>query len=318
MKSPAGVNWGTLLFRRGATALVTLWGVTVVTFFIVYRLPGDPAALLAGPRADPATISQIRESLGLNQPPLQQYGGYITRLVRGDLGVSYVRREPVSRLIAQRLPATLALGLTAWAIWLVLGSAIGVWAAARPTPLREGAMLAFSVIGVSTPTFWVGILLLYVFVSRLGWLPAGGGGSFKHMILPLAALSLTGVAYYSRLAHASLRGTLGQDFIRTARAKGLPESQVILRHGLRNALLPLVTLAGTDLASLLSGVVFTETVFDWKGMGLLAVESVSNLDIPMILGVVLISAVLVVASNLVVDLVYPLLDPRIEVADSAV
>jgi peptide/nickel transport system permease protein len=299
------------VFKRLFWALVTLIGVTLVTFLVVYRLPARPELLLAGPRADPETVANIRRRLNLDRPVWAQYGTFLARLARGDLGESYVTGQPVARAIRSRLPATAQLALTGWATWLVLGTLLGVWAAARPSRRREAALLLLSTLGVSTPTFWVGILLLYVFVSRLGWFPAGGSGSLRHLVLPAAALALAGVAYYARLAHSSMSGTLREDYIRTAVAKGLPPRTVIFRHALRNALLPLVTVAGTDLAALLGGVVFTEAVFDWKGMGALAVEAVASADVPTIVGVVLVSAVFVVLANLAVDLLYPVLDPRI-------
>jgi peptide/nickel transport system permease protein len=301
----------TYLLKRLLWALVTLVGVTLVAFVVVYRLPARPEVLLAGPRADPETVANIRKRLNLDRPVWVQYGSFLARLSRGDLGESYVTGQPVARAIASRLPRTVQLALAGWWAWLVLGTMIGVWGAARPTRLKEGALLLFSILGVSTPTFWVGILLLYVFVTRLGWFPAGGSGTPRHLVLPVAALAVAGVAYYARLAHSTMSGTLREDYIRTAVAKGVSPRGVIFRHALRNALLPLVTVAGADLAALLGGVVFTEAVFDWKGMGDLAVEAVASADIPTILGVVLVSAVFVVLGNLAVDLLYPVLDPRI-------
>lgn len=299
------------LLKRLLWAGVTLFGVTLLTFLVVYRIPADPAALLAGPRADPQVIANIRHAYRLDRPVWEQYGDFVVRLGHGDLGRSISRDQPVLDAIRERLPNTVQLALVGWTLWLVLGTLIGVAVASRPTPAREGALLAFSIAGVSTPTFWVGILLLYLFVTRLGWFPAGGSGTLRHLVLPAAALAVTGVAYYARLAHSSMTDTLREDYVRTAVAKGMAHRRVIFTHALRNALLPLVTIAGADLASLLGGVVFTESVFDWKGMGKLAVEAVNAVDIPLIVGVVLVSASLVVVANLLVDLLYPLLDPRI-------
>jgi len=300
-----------VLAARLGWAVVTLFGVTLLAFVLAYRLPGDPAALLAGPGASPETVANIRARLKLDRPAWEQYGDFLARLSRGDLGESYTTGEKVSEAIARRLPLTALLALTGWAAWLTLGTLIGVWAAARPSRAREGGLLAFSILGVSTPSFWVGILLLYVFVGRLRWLPAGGSGTPAHLVLPAVTLAAAGVAYYARLAHAAMSRTLREDYVRTAHAKGLAPRVVLFRHALRNALLPLVTLAGTDLAALLGGVVFTESVFAWEGLGLLAVRSVVSVNLPMIMGVVLVSALFVVAANLVVDLAYPLLDPRL-------
>lgn len=299
------------LLKRILWACVTLFGVTLLTFLVVYRIPADPAALLAGPRADPQVIANIRHAYHLDRPVWEQYGEFVVRLGHGDLGRSISRDQPVVEAIRERLPNTVQLALVGWTLWLVLGTLLGVAVAGKPTPFREGALLAFSIAGVSTPTFWVGILLLYVFVTRLAWFPAGGSGTLRHLVLPATALAMTGVAYYARLAHSSMTDTLREDYVRTAVAKGMPRYRVIFNHALRNALLPLVTIAGADLASLLGGVVFTESVFDWKGMGKLAVEAVNAVDIPLIVGVVLVSASLVVVANLLVDLLYPLLDPRI-------
>lgn len=303
------------LLKRLGWAVVTLFGVTLITFLVVYRLPGDPAVLMAGPSAPPETVAQIRQKLKLDRPAPEQYLDFLSRLTRGDLGESYTTGEKVSEAIARRLPATMQLAVAGWACWLVLGTLIGVWAASRPTRLREGVLLGFSIVGVSTPTFWLGILLLYLFVTRLHLLPAGGTGTPAHLVLPVITLAFSGVAFYARLAHASMTGVLREDYVRTAVAKGASPRAVLFRHALRNALLPLVTIAGADLAALLGGVVFTESVFDWQGMGLLAVQAVSAVNVPVIMGVVLVGAAFVVVANLLVDLLLPVLDPRIRGAD---
>jgi peptide/nickel transport system permease protein len=306
------------LAKRLGWAVLTLLGVTLLTFVVVYRIPADPAVVLAGPTASAEDVANIRQQMGLDRPLWAQYGDFLARLTRGDLGTSYATRQPVAKAIGERLPATIQLALAGWVCWLVLGTLLGVWVAARPTRLREGALLAFSIVGASTPTFWVGLLLLYVFVTLLGphlppayRLPAGGSGTLRHLVLPVTALAFSGVAYYARLAHSTMTDTLREDYVRTATAKGASRGTVLFRHALRNALLPLVTIAGADLAALMGGVVFTESVFGWKGMGKLAVEAVGTVNVPMIVGVVLVCAVFVVVANLMVDLLYPLLDPRI-------
>jgi peptide/nickel transport system permease protein len=266
--------------------------------------------------ARPEVVENIRKKLKLDRPVTEQYAHFLGGVLRGDLGESYATGQPVAEAIRHRLPTTAALAVAAWVCWLVVGTGIGVWAAARPTRAREGLLLSFSILGVSTPTFWIGILLLYLFVSRMALFPAGGAGTPAHFVLPLVTLALPGIAYYSRLAHSGMMDTLAEPFVRTAVAKGAPPRVVLLRHALRNALLPLVTIAGADLATLLGGVVFTESVFDWPGLGRLAVDAVGQKDIPMIMGVVLVSAAFVVAANLLVDLLYPLLDPRIRMQGS--
>jgi peptide/nickel transport system permease protein len=298
------------LVRRVLWAAGILVGVSFLTFVVAFLVPADPARTLAGPRASPETLASIRRELGLDQPVPVQYARYLGRAMRGDLGRSYVTGETVAEALWARLPATALLAGSAWVCWLVFGIAIALLVTPRGAS-GDGALLAFSILGTSIPTFWLGIVLLYLFAARWRLLPDAGYGTPAHLVLPVVTLTVYGAAYYARLTHANLREVLDQEYIRTARAKGLSEGRVLLRHALRNALLPLVTVAGVDLAALLGGVVFTESVFAWPGIGQLAVQSVFTLDIPMILGTVTLSAVFVVLANLVVDLLYPLLDPRI-------
>jgi peptide/nickel transport system permease protein len=299
------------LLRRLGWAILTLWGISLLTFLVVFVVPGDPVAVLAPQGAPAETRAAIRRELGLDRPVVVQYVSYLGRALRGDLGRSYVSGERVAEAIARRIPPTSLLAFSGWAIWLAAGTALGIAAALNPGRWPERTVLLFSVLGASLPTFWVGIVLLYLFASRLPWLPAGGYGTPAHLLLPALTLGLSGAAVYSRIVQSSLRGVLEQEYVRTARAKGVAERHVVLRHALRNALLPLATLAGADLAALFGGVVFTESVFAWPGLGQLAVQSVFTLDIPMIMGTVLFSAGAVVTLNLAVDLLYPLLDPRI-------
>ena len=215
------------------------------------------------------------------------------------------------RLVLPVKGATLALAATGLLSWVVFGIAFGTLVAWRRSRAGNAGLLAFSILGASVPTFWIGVLFLWLFGVQLRWFPVGGYGSWRHLVLPTLTLAVSGVATYARLAHAHLEAALQQDYLRTARAKGLPERRVMLRHALPNALLPLVTLAGSDLAVLIGGVVFTESVFNWPGIGRLAVERMSSLDIPVLMGIVLVTASTVVIVNLVLDLIYPLLDPRI-------
>jgi len=304
------------LLRRMAWSVVTLAGVAALTFLLVIRLPADPAAALAGPAGsgNPEVVAAIRARLGPDRPVWEQFARFSGRLLRGDLGESFMTGEPVLNSILARVPATAQLALAGWGAWLIGGTLLGIWAAARPSRLREGILLGFSVLGASTPSFWLGIVLLYLFVTLLGWLPAGGTGSLRHLVLPALTLAAAGAGYYARLAHASVTRELNEDYVRTARAKGLSARAVLWRHAFRNALLPLVTLAGTDLAALLGGVVFTESVFAWNGIGRLAVDGVRSADLPVVVGIVLFSAVCVSLANLAVDLLYPLLDPRVRTA----
>ena len=300
--------------RRLGSAVLVIWGVVTLTFAVAFLLPGDPAQLIAGTQGDPETIRTIRRELQLDAAVPVQYARFLSRAVHGDLGRSYLTGQPVAEAIATRLPATILLSFTAWLVWLLGGVATGVFVAARRSAAREAALLVGSVAGASLPTFWLGMMLLYLFAERWPLFPAGGYGTPAHLVLPVLTLAASGVAYYGRLVHSSLGEVLREEYVRTARAKGLPERAVIYRHALRNALLPLVTIAGADLAALLGGVVFTESVFSWQGMGQLAVTAVGQRDIPMIVGVVLVAATGVVLANLLVDLLYPLLDPRIRLS----
>lgn len=296
---------------RLGLGLLVLAGVLFLAYLLVYQLPGDPARVLAGARADEETVARIRRIHRLDDPFPQQYGRFVQRLLKGDLGTSLARDEPVLKLILDRLPATAALAISGWLIWVLAGFGAGVLAAWRRRPAEQRALLAISMVSLSTPTFWVGLLLLYFFANRLRWLPAGGYGGPEHLVLPALAVGFSGFGYYARLAMTVAEQVVEGDYVRAARARGLGEVRLLLRYVLRGCSLPLATLAGADLATLLGGVVFAETVFGWPGLGRLAVESVAYLDLPVILGIVTFSATAVVVLNLVLDLLYPFLDPRI-------
>jgi len=302
------------IVARLGWALVTLLGTSIIVFAIVHAVPADPVAAYAGPHADKETIDHIRTELGLDDPVWQQYLRFLGRAVRGDLGRSFVTQEPVTDAILRRFPATLALSLGGLAVWLALGVPLGVITAKwRDTPI-DRTVLVLAMVGISLPTFWLGRLLQFEFAYRAGLLPVAGLGSWRHLILPCVTLGAVGVGYYARLIHANMVEALNEDYIRTARAKGISERQVLLRHALRNALIPVLTVLGMDAALLLGGVVFTETVFALPGVGALALQAVLNLDVPMIMGTVLFSATLVVGANLAVDLLYAIVDPRIRAA----
>lgn len=299
----------TLLQRLG-WSLVILAGVSFVTFVIAFVIPSDPARTVAGPKADPDTLAAIRKEMGLDLPVPVQYARYVERLMHGDLGRSYLTGQNVAQEIVDRLPATAYLALTSLAGAALLGILFGCVTALWQGTAVDLVVLVGSLIALSLPVFWVGMMLLYFIAYRAHLLPLGGYGMLN-VILPAGALLLGNAAYYMRLLHTNLRTVLAEDYIRTARAKGLPPLWVYGKHALRNAVIPLVTLLGLDFASLMSGVVLTETVFNWPGLGRLAVDSVFNQDIPMIMGTVLFSAVLVVGANIVVDVLYLVIDPRI-------
>ena len=306
--------------RRVLRALTTLLGTTLIIFVLVRVVPADPAVTIAGPKADPETLAMIRKDLGLDDPVMVQYGRYLARLARGDLGRSYMTGRRVADVIVERLPATAWLALTSLALGFSLGLVLGIVTAARRGSLIDVAVLLGTLIGLSIPTFWLGNLLIYEFSYRLKLLPLGGYGSGGawwrpnplNLILPAITLAIVEFFFYARFVHTNVGGTLASDYIRTARAKGAPPARLYFVHALRNALIPIVTLLGLDIAALMSGVVLTETVFNWPGLGRLAVQAVFNLDIPLVAGTVLFSAVLVLVANLVVDLLYGVIDPRVQ------
>ncbi len=302
------------LFSRLGWAVVTLFGTSLIVFLMAHAVPADPVSAFAGPHADKETVERIRKELGLDDPLWQQYARYVGKAARGDLGRSYVTQEPITEAILTRFPTTLALSLGGMAFWLAVGIPIGVITARwRDTPL-DRTVLVLAMIGISLPTFWLGRMLQFQLAYRSGLFPVAGLYSWAHLLLPCLTLGLVGVGWYARLVHTTMVEVLGHDYVRTARAKGTAERIVLFRHALPNVLIPLLTAIGLDLAALLGGVVFTETVFALPGVGALSVQAVLNLDIPMIMGTVLFAAVLVVTANILVDLVYVLVDPRVKSA----
>ena len=305
------------LIRRIVYGAAVLLGTSIITFIIAFVIPADPAVAMAGAKADPQTLATIRHQLGLDLPLYLQYAHYLGRALHGDLGRSYIRRSSVTQLILSRFPATALLAASAMALSLVLGVPMGMIAAARRGRTTDNLLLVVSLGLISIPVFWLGTMLLIAGGLYLHSFPLGGFDGLRSLALPTLTLALGSAGYYSRILHTNLIDALEQDYIRTARGKGLSAVRVLARHAMANAMLPLVTLAGLDLAGLLSGVVLTETVFDWPGIGRLAYEAVFNLDIPLIMGTVLFSAFLVVVANLIVDLLYAWLDPRIRLGETS-
>ena len=299
------------LVRRVAWSLAVIAGAACIAFAIVFLIPADPARTLAGPKADPETVAAIRRDLGLDRPLAAQLAAYAGRLVRGDLGRSYLTHRPVVDEVLDRLPATVLLGAVSLALSLLLGGATAALTAPRKGTKADLAVLGASLVVLSMPVFWLGEILLDVFGYRLRVLPLGGYGGLDHLALPALTLALPGAAFYSRLLHESLADELGADYVRTARAKGISGWRLYLRHALPNAVGPLLSVVGLDLAGLLGGVVLTETVFDWPGIGRLAVEAVFNQDVPMVMATTILGSALVVAASLLVDLVRRWLDPRL-------
>ena len=312
------------LIRRTLFGVLVLWLISVAVFVLFFVAPHDPARAIAGRQATAQTVALVRHRLGLDQPVLTQYGEFLARLAHGDLGYSYYNSEPVRSLILVRVPVTLSLTLGGAVLWLLLGVSTGVTAARHPRSLRDRTATVFVLGGLSMPTFLVGLLLLYTLFFRLHlagieFFPGGGYVPFtqsplqwaQHLLLPWLTLAVVSAAAYSRLTRGSLLEVLSEDYVRTARAKGLSENRVIYRHGLRSALTPAVTQLGIDVGALLGGAVITETVFGLPGLGQLAVQSVTTQDLPVVIGIVLVAAFFVVIANIVVDFLYAVLDPRV-------
>jgi peptide/nickel transport system permease protein len=299
------------LAKRLMASFLILFGVSVVTFSLTYLIPADPVAMIAGRNSTPAIREQIRTQLGLNQPLPKQYLTYVSKLARGDMGRSYARKADVAPLIASRLPPTLLLMFAAIVAELLIGIPAGLYAASRRGRWGDKIAMTLSFASVSTPQFVLGLTLLYVFAYLLSWFPLGGYGTFSHIILPALTLGLAGGGWYSRMMRSSMIDVLRNDYIRTARAKGMTEWRVLMKHGLRNAMLPIVAMIGLDIGIFMSGVVVVESVFGWSGIGQLMWQAIQSLDIPVILGVTSVAAVFIILGNLLADLLAPLIDPRI-------
>jgi peptide/nickel transport system permease protein len=297
--------------RRIVAAIPTLFGVTLIVFFMVRALPGDPARLLAGLNATEDEVNHIRVQLGLTQPLPVQYEIFIENLVRGNLGNSAVTQAPVSYEIATRLPATALLAATATLIAVVFGIVSGIVVSTRQYTSTDYLVTVLALAGISIPVFWGGLMLMVVFAVWLHLLPAGGDAAATSLVLPSIALSAFALATIERQTRSSMLETLHQDYVRTARAKGLAERVVVYRHALRNSLIPVVTVTGLQAATLLGGAIVTERTFSWPGIGTLLVNAIQARDYPIIQGVVLLFAVTFLVVNLGVDILYGYIDPRI-------
>lgn len=301
------------MVRGRVVALVpVVFGITLLVFLLNAVALGDPARAAMGQRADPEALERIRREYALDRPLPVQYGTWMARLARGDLGYSFHQQRSVTEIIVERAPATLTLALAATLVSVVLGVGMGIVAAVRPGSALDHALMTVAVLGISTPVFWLGMMLSLVFAVTLGWLPVSGygDGDLAHLVLPALTLGALHTGTVARMTRSSLLEVVRQDFVQTARAKGLTEPAVLVKHALRNALIPVVTVIGIGLADLLVGAPLTETVFAWPGLGRLLVASVGQRDLPVVMGAVLVFAVVYVVGNLLVDLAYLLIDPR--------
>jgi peptide/nickel transport system permease protein len=301
------------IFRRLIGAIAVIWGVMTISFVMVALMPGDAARMFAGPRAPEETVQRIRVLWGLDQPLPVQYVRYLGRALQGDLGNSTRDQRPVLQAVAERLPATIQLALAGLFVELAIGVPLALLAATRPGSFFDQLATTFALIGISIPPFALGLVSLYLLGFVIPIFPLGGYGTPLHLVLPALVLGTGGAAFYARVLRSNLLDVMGEDYIRTANAKGLAPGVVLNKHIFRNALLPTVTLAGLDLALLLGGVVVIEAVFGWPGIGLQAFTAIRNQDTPMIMGTVLFASIAVVFINLLVDLLYAALDPRVRV-----
>jgi peptide/nickel transport system permease protein len=305
------------LLRRVGWSLVVLWFVLSAAFVITSLLPADPVRAMLGPHADPETVAQVRKNLALDRPVAEQYVRYVGRVLDGDLGVSYRLGQPVTEIIGAHVWPTAQLALATIVLQLLLGVPLGWLAASRRNRWPDGVAQVVALLGQSAPTFFLGPFFAYAIAYGTGLFPISGYGvgglldRLHHLFLPALTLAVGGVATYARLLRSEMIEALGEDYVRTARAKGLSRWAVEGRHALRNALLPLVTVVALDLGALMGGAIVTEYVFSWPGVGREAVNGILNLDLPVILGVVLVAAVAIVVINLLVDILYAWLDPRV-------
>jgi ABC-type dipeptide/oligopeptide/nickel transport system permease component len=299
------------LIRRLRQAAVTLVGVSVLVFVILRVVPGDPAKMLLPDGAPQSAVDELNRQLGLREPLWVQYGIFLQSVVRGDFGQSFQYRSPALTVVAERLPATIQLTLAAMALTVVFGVFIGIVAAVRQGTGYDYAGTVLAVLGQSLPNFWLGIMLILLFGVTLRWLPTSGFQGWSYLVLPSLTLAAYPTALVARLTRSSMLEILSRDYIRTGRAKGLAERMVVLRHALKNATIPVLTVIGLQIGVLLGGAVITESVFAWPGMGKLVVDAIFFRDFPVVQTILIVSATVFVVINLVVDLLYTVLDPRI-------
>lgn len=300
------------ILKRLLQMIPTLIGVSIIVFILIHSVPGDPARMVAGPEANEQDLERVRDRLGLNDPLHVQYGNYVVNLLKGDLGTSMRSDRPVLEEILTRFPTTILLTTMAIVIMVIIGLLAGIFSATKPNSLLDNTTMMFSLFGISMPVFWLGLMLILAFSYYIPILPSGGNSEFKHFILPAFAVGLSSSAILARLTRSSLLEVIHQDFVRTARAKGLKERSVIFVHALKNALIPIITIIGLEFGSLLGGAVLTETVFSMNGIGRFVIQSIQFRDYPAIQGSILFIATIFVIVNLIVDLCYGLVDPRVK------
>lgn len=303
-----------LLIRLGS-ALVVMTGVVCIVFFLLHMIPGDPVEVMLGESAQPADREALRHELGLDQPILRQFQSYVSGLLHLDLGKSLHSKRSISEIMSERLPATFMLAITALLFAILIAFPLGIFSAIRKDTLIDRSAMGFAMLGVSIPNFWMGPILILIFSLWLGWFPVSGSDSPSSIVLPALTLGTALAAILSRMVRSAVLEVLNEDFIRTARAKGMSEWRVIMKHALGNATLPVITVLGLQLGALLGGAVITETIFSWPGIGQLTIDAIQQRDYPVVQACVLVISLIYVLVNTITDLAYGWLDPRIRVAE---
>ena len=299
------------LFKKFIFTMITVLGVISLVFFLIHLIPGDPIEIMLGETAQMADVVKLRKELGLDKPIVKQYADYIKNLACGDLGYSFRSNAKVTSLIIKHFPATIELTIAALFIALLIALPAGIVSATRQFSIYDHGSMFFALLGVSMPNFWLGPLLILIFSINFGWLPVSGRGTIAHLILPAITLGTAMAAILTRMTRASLLEVIRDDYITTARAKGLKERRVIIKHALTNALIPIVTIIGLQIGSLLAGSIITETIFSWPGLGRLTIQAINARDYPLVQGCVLTIALSYVLVNALTDIIYAIIDPRI-------
>ena len=301
------------IVRRILQTIPVLFGVIVITFILMYMVPGDPVVSMVGERYDEETIHKLRKELHLDDSLPMQFVHYVSNVMRGDFGKSFITGGSVSEELLIKFPNTLILAVASMIIAIITGLTMGIVSSLKPQSILDKITMFFALAGISAPVFWVGLMLILFIGVFLQWLPPTGFGGIEHIILPAITLGLRSAAYLARLTRATMLDVLNQDYIRTARMKRLPEWKVILKHGFPNILIPIITVIGTDFGSYLSGAVLTESIFGWPGIGRYALEAILKRDFPVIQGTVLFMALMFILANLIVDIFYGIVDPRMRI-----
>ena len=302
--------------KRLLQAIPVLLGVIIITFVLMYIIPGDPVVSMVGERYSEETVQRLRQELHLDDPLPLQFLRYVGNVLQGNFGNSFITGEPVAALIIEKFPNTMMLAITAMFFAILIGLTAGIMSSVHPGSFMDRGIMVLALAGISAPVFWVGLILVLVVGVMLQWLPPTGFGGIEYLILPALTLGLRSAAYLARLTRATMLDVLSYDYIRTARSKGLPEWKVFIKHAFPNTLIPVITVIGTDFGSYLSGAVLTESIFGWPGIGRLALEAIMKRDFPVIQGTVLFMAIMFVLMNVLVDLLYGVVDPRIRLERS--